>query len=100
VMAESGRFPEVGRIFYDRSARYTHDALTRFFTQHIAAGRLRPEDPARMADMLTSLCAARQTRLLWGLTPTQTASQDEDALLYTRTFLHAYAVHPDAEMRP
>ena len=90
VMAESGRFPEVGRIFHERAASHTQAALGAFLARHIASGELRAEDPLRMAEMLTSLCVSRHTRLLWGIEPSDPATRDADAVRFVQWFLRTF----------
>ncbi len=55
IVGESGRSPEVGRIFYDRGPGMIGPMLIEFLTGHIAAGRLKPCDPHEMMDVLLSL---------------------------------------------
>ncbi|MBN9128001.1 MAG: TetR/AcrR family transcriptional regulator C-terminal domain-containing protein, partial [Nitrosospira sp.] len=51
VAGESGRFPEVGRIFHERAVRLTETTLANFLTRFIASGELRDEGAARMAEL-------------------------------------------------
>jgi TetR/AcrR family transcriptional repressor of mexJK operon len=90
IAAESGRFPEVGRIFYENAARHTEAVLGGFLAEHVAQGRLRDEDPFVMARTLISLCVGRQTRLLWGVETADVDHPDADAARYTDIFLRAY----------
>lgn len=90
VMAESGRFPEVGRIFYDRAASHTERLLADFFRQRIDAGDLIAADPVRMARNLCSLCAGRQMRMLLGVEDAGPNAIEADAADYASVFLGAY----------
>lgn len=65
VIAESGRFPEVGRIFYAQAARHIEQALEKFIEHHIDEGALRCGDPKRMAEMLLALCVSQNSRVIW-----------------------------------
>lgn len=65
VIAESGRFPEVGRIFYAQAARHIEHALQKFIEHHIDEGVLRGGDPKRMAEMLIGLCVSQNNRIIW-----------------------------------
>jgi AcrR family transcriptional regulator len=94
VVAESGRFPELGRIFYERAAGFTETALGAYLARHVAAGELRPEDPRIMAQMLISLCAGRHNRLLWGVETEDEAAIDSQAVRYVDLFLRAYGTAP------
>jgi len=68
VVAEAGRVPEMGPIFYERGPRMTHRMLADFLTQEMEGGRLRTDDPMRAARMLASLCVyGTQQQLLWGV---------------------------------
>lgn len=91
VIGESGRFPELGRIFYENAARQTETMLSDFFARHIAAGNLPDESPMGMARTVISLCSGRQTRLLWGIDQVDPEAIERDALEFTRLFLSAYA---------
>jgi AcrR family transcriptional regulator len=90
VVAESGRFPEVGKIFYERAASHPQAALRAFFARQIASGKLIAEDPATMAETLTSLCIGLHTRQIWGLGRPSVAERDEKARSFARWFLKAY----------
>ncbi|WP_267397188.1 MULTISPECIES: TetR/AcrR family transcriptional regulator [unclassified Sphingomonas] len=96
VVAESGRFPEVGQIFYQQAARHTREALTRFLEPYIAEGRLRQARPDHMAERLIDLCVGPQTRRLWGVEAHLASSAAEDADEIVQLFLRAYAPEPSA----
>ena len=49
VIAEAGRFPELGRAFYERGPGRTVAALASVFEQLAASGALRLDDPALAA---------------------------------------------------
>jgi TetR/AcrR family transcriptional repressor of mexJK operon len=68
VAAESGRFPEVGEIFYRRAPQPTLEMLATFFAGEMEAGHMRPDDPLAAARVLSSLCmGGAHQRLLWGI---------------------------------
>ena len=94
VVAESGRFPELGRIFYDHAAGYTEAALSAYLARHVTTGALRPEDPVIMAQTLISLCAGRHNRLLWGVEEDDGTVIDTYATRFVDVFLRAYATAP------
>ncbi|ATE64546.1 TetR/AcrR family transcriptional regulator [Rhizorhabdus dicambivorans] len=56
VLAEVGRFPEIGEIFYERGPRTTYQLLGNFIATAMARGQLRQDDPLRAAKMLIALC--------------------------------------------
>lgn len=93
VVAESGRSPEIGRIFYENAASRTQAALQTFIRRHIELGNLADENPVRMAETLMNLCIAQHTRTLWGLGPPTPECIAGDAERYTTWFLRAYAPH-------
>jgi AcrR family transcriptional regulator len=90
VMAESSRFPEVGRIFYERAASHTERLLVDFLRLRIESGELVAKDPVRMARNLYSLCAGRQTRMLLGVEIAGPNAIEADAAEYADIFLSAY----------
>ena len=92
VVAESGRFPEVGRIFYERAASRVELAVGAYLTEQIAAGRLHNEDPAIMAQQLIGMCAAQQNKLLWGVSPADDGQIEADAVRFTEYFLRLFAI--------
>ncbi|PZO77252.1 MAG: TetR family transcriptional regulator [Sphingomonas hengshuiensis] len=97
VMAESGRFPEVGRIFYDHAAGHIERALATYIAQQIAARRLRDDGALDMARVLIGMTAAQQNRRLWGVEPAGGAGMDADARRFVGYFLRLFAVGPRAE---
>jgi AcrR family transcriptional regulator len=91
IVGESGRFPEVGRLFYERAARHTLEALAGFLARHMAAGSLRADDPARAAGALIGLCQAGSYRdLLWRSLPPEPGELVREAAEATAIFLGAY----------
>ncbi|QXQ05365.1 TetR/AcrR family transcriptional regulator [Sphingosinicellaceae bacterium] len=90
VVAESGRFPEIGEIFFERAVRPTQAALARFLAHHVALGALVPKDAATMAEMLTSQCVGQQSRQLWGIASPNSAELEQRAVEFTWCFLRAY----------
>jgi AcrR family transcriptional regulator len=93
VMGEVVRFPEVGRIFYERAPLGVHQLLADFLEQAMARGELRRADSFDAAQFLTALCMARShTKLLTGVTPLLTHAQAQaDARAAIDVFLRAYA---------
>lgn len=95
IMAEAGRFPEIGRIFYDRAPRQTNALLGKFLQRAIDRGALRDEeDPTEMGRILVSLClAGSQQKLLVGLIDRATPElMAADVARATKVFLRAYAL--------
>lgn len=106
VAAESGRNPEVGRIFYERAPKHIEQGLTTFIGKHMEMGELRPDDPSRAARVLLSLCAGRQHRMIWGVASTDPAAIEADVATTVDVFLRAYLASPaklsrtDADLSP
>jgi AcrR family transcriptional regulator len=93
VVAASGRFPEVGRIFYERAVRLTEGKLVEYLERHVASGDLRAEDTAQMAGFIMGMCTARQNRLIWGVERGgDRALIDATAQRVTDLFRRAFAV--------
>jgi AcrR family transcriptional regulator len=91
VVAESGRFPEVGRIFHEKAAGPVQGALRDFLARQIAEGRLVSEDPAIMVETLMSLCIGQHMRVIWGLDRLTEAELDACAHRFTGIFLKTYS---------
>ncbi|MFD1949712.1 TetR/AcrR family transcriptional regulator [Sphingomonas arantia] len=90
IVGESGRFPELGRIFYEQAAMRIETALANYLRDQVAAGRLRDENTVRMAQTLIGFCANRQNKRLWGVEPTDEDGVDADAVRFTRYFLRLF----------
>ncbi|EQA99046.1 AcrR family transcriptional regulator [Sphingobium wenxiniae] len=55
VMSEAGRFPEMGRIFYERAPRLTRGLIADFLAGAMERGQLRKDDPQAASRVLTAL---------------------------------------------
>jgi len=93
VMGEVGRFPEIGRIFFERAPQGVYELLAEFLEGAMMRGELRRADPMEAAQFLTALCMARShLKLLTGVTPVLSPAQAEaDAQAAIDVFLRAYA---------
>ncbi|OCC22407.1 TetR family transcriptional regulator [Croceicoccus estronivorus] len=101
VIAEAGRFPEVGRIFYDRAPKQTVALLADFLSGAMERGQIRSDDPSNCAQFLMHLCVSRCQQQLW-LRLTDTLGPDDIAAEVERTmdlFMRTYAVHKPAPER-
>ena len=96
VLAEAGRFPEMGRIFFERAPRLTVALLAEFLTGAIERGQLRREDPVEAAQMFVHMCIARlQQQLMMGMLSGTTAEQREQEVgRVLPIFLRAYGPEP------
>jgi TetR/AcrR family transcriptional repressor of mexJK operon len=93
VHGEAGRFPEMGRIFYDRGPAATQTLLGGFIGSLMERGLLRRDDPMRAARALSSLCMSGiYQQLILGRLATPTREMiAADAAAATDLFLRAYA---------
>lgn len=93
VVSESGRFPEVARIFWERGPRETQRLLAGFLEAAMDRGLLRRDDPLRAGRQLIALCMSGcHQRLLIGTQALASpADIEDDAQAALITFLRAYA---------
>ncbi|WP_294322264.1 TetR/AcrR family transcriptional regulator [uncultured Sphingomonas sp.] len=94
VVAESGRFPEVGQIFYQQAAGHIESALAAYLAEGINAGRLRDEGATDMARVLIGMTAAQQNRRLWGVAAAGSEEMDVLARRFVGYFLRLFALPP------
>lgn len=96
VIAESRRFPEMGRIFYERAPLRRHKTLAKFLQEQMDAGQLRKHDSLRASAQLHHLCFYRLfMHSMWGLepdtSPPQIRFEAEEAV---DLFLDGYRLGP------
>jgi AcrR family transcriptional regulator len=93
VIAEAGRFPELGRMFYDQGPRRTINALATTFDRLADRGLLELDDPLLAAthfNWLVMSAPLNQAMLLGDEGPPDPADLDRWADGGVRTFLAAY----------
>jgi AcrR family transcriptional regulator len=90
VTAESGRFPEVGKLFYAQAAGPVEASLAAYLRRHMDAGALMQDDPARLAQTLIDLCHGCQQRRLWGLEQLDDEQIEAEASRAADVFLRAF----------
>lgn len=92
VVAETGRFPELGRLFYENGPARGAQRFTEYFQRVIAAGRLPAGDPEELGQRLKDLVLSNiYMRRLWGVL--EAPSQSELKAHVTRSvdiFLAAF----------
>lgn len=92
VIAESGRFPELGQAFFDRGPGRTTDRLAARFAELASEGRLRLDDPAVAASQFNWLVMAAPVNeaMLLGRTsfPAEDLARIADRAV--KTFVRAY----------
>jgi len=59
VVAESPRFPEIGRAYYDKVIAPSHQRLAGFIQSCVDKGLIRPVDPMLAATQLLAMCRAK-----------------------------------------
>jgi hypothetical protein len=70
VVAEVGRFPEIGVIFYEAGPKRGETRFTEYFEAAIAAGRVPAGDPRLMGQRLKDLVMSDvYLRRMWGVLP-------------------------------
>lgn len=66
IIAEAGRFPEIGKTAYELAVRRGQERIARVFEKAIAAGAMRPCDPLEAADTFLDLTAGSlHSQRLW-----------------------------------
>ena len=92
VVGEAGRFPEMGRIFYEQVLQRVHSLLARFIADAMEQGDLLADDPEEAASVLTALCTAgHHQKLLVGIIDRVPDDQAERwAARAVEKFLRAY----------
>lgn len=92
IVGESGRFPELGRIFFEKAALRVQSALAEYLTAQIVAGRLQDEGPHKMAEVLIGLCTTQQNQRLWGISPLDIAEISRDAARFAAYFIRLFSI--------
>jgi TetR/AcrR family transcriptional repressor of mexJK operon len=92
VIAEAGRFPELGQAFFDQGPGRTINGLAARFTELARAGRLRTDDPAGAAAEFNWLVMAAPINeaMLLGRTSFPAEDLARRAARAVATFLRAY----------
>jgi TetR/AcrR family transcriptional regulator, mexJK operon transcriptional repressor len=96
VIGEAGRFPELGRLFYDSGPGRTIDILAATFESLAARGTLRLQDPRLAAEHFNWLVMSaplNQVVLCGDAELPARADLDRYADAGTRAFLAAYGAN-------
>jgi TetR/AcrR family transcriptional repressor of mexJK operon len=71
IVAEVGRFPEIGRMFYEAGPRRGELRFADYFEAAMAAGHVPPGDPMEVGQRLKDLVMSDvYLRMMWGVLPT------------------------------
>lgn len=93
VIAESQRFPELGRTFYDEGPRKGLVTFADQFQRWMEEGRLRPADPMQAAEQFGDLCkAGLYQRRLWNVSIPSDAEVEANVERAVAIFLTYYGV--------
>jgi TetR/AcrR family transcriptional repressor of mexJK operon len=93
IVAEAGRFPELGRIFQERAGGRTRAVLAGYLAGAMAMGRLRAGDPLRAAYELLGLCmiGTHQQMLFGQIEQAPPGVLEVEGQAAVAVFLRAYA---------
>jgi AcrR family transcriptional regulator len=92
IIAEAGRFPEIGKTTYELAVHRGLERIARYFAKLVAEGTLRPCNPLEAADTFLDLTAGNlHTQRLWNSieAPDGVALEAETRRI-TAVFLAAY----------
>jgi AcrR family transcriptional regulator len=92
IIAEAGRFPEIGHTAYELAVRRGLERIARYFAKAMADGALRRCDPHEAADTFLDLAAGNlHTQRLWNaVAKLDAAALDAETRRITAVFLAAY----------
>ena len=101
IYAESGRFPELSRIFFELAPRHTRALLADYISGAMDRGQLRRDDPADAARVLMALTMAgsHQQLMIGQITEPSSAQMQADVELAVDLFLRGYAPEPNSANR-
>jgi len=69
ITAETARFPELGRAFYQSGPMLGKKLLAQYFDRAVAEGSLKPDDTSVMSSHFFALCKGEiHHRRLWNMT--------------------------------
>jgi AcrR family transcriptional regulator len=93
VVGEANRFPEMGRIFYERAPRQMQQLLASFLADAMERGQLRRDDPLVAARQLVAMCmlGSHQQRLMGVVEQVSSEAIAGEVDRAMQTFILAYA---------
>jgi len=94
VVAEVGRFPEIGEMFYEAGPKRGETRFTEYFERAIEAGRVPPGDARLMGQRLKDLVMSDvYMRRMWGVLPRLSAQALETHVANSvDIFMRAFAL--------
>jgi AcrR family transcriptional regulator len=99
IIAEVERFPEIGRIFFDRAPGRSRILMSAYLASQMDAGLLRRDDPDEAAGTLLSLCTGgTHQHVMWGVQTQDADAIAQEAVRIVAQFLRCYAA-PDEVAR-
>jgi AcrR family transcriptional regulator len=99
IIAEVERFPEIGRIFFDRAPGRSRILMSAYLACQMDAGLLRRDDPDEAAGTLLSLCTGgTHQHVMWGVQTQDADAIAQEAVRIVAQFLRCYAA-PDEVAR-
>ena len=90
AISESGRFPEVGKLFYERAPETMAALLATLLEGYMANGSLRRSDPMVAAERFLGLCLNDRYKVLFGIETPAQIDFNEAAIKVTDDFLRIY----------
>ncbi|MDB5701734.1 MAG: TetR/AcrR family transcriptional regulator [Sphingomonadales bacterium] len=91
VTGEVGRFPELGRLFYERGPKRGKARLADYMGRVMADGRLRSGDPALASRQFAAMCQAHSFQLaLYGIEAPSPDTVARDITAAVDSFLRAW----------
>jgi AcrR family transcriptional regulator len=92
VVAEAGRFPELGSAFYSSGPHLGTERIAEFFSHAVEAGHLKQDDPLAMSHAFVALCSSDiHKKRLCNVEPCPSA--DETAKLVERGVTQFLAIY-------
>ena len=93
IIGEVARFPELGRIFYDRAPGRSREIMTAYLAEIMIEGCLCVDVPEQASGMLLALCAGGyHQRVVWGIEEPSTRAAKREAICVVDQFLRCYRV--------
>lgn len=97
VVAEAGRFPEIGRLFYEAGPRKGEVRFADYFQAAMDAGRVPPGDPWLMGQRLKDLVMSDiYLRQMWGMPKALSKAQLHDHVVQSvDIFMRAFGIEAE-----